>query len=381
MPRAARSPAAGELAATRLGRQAASDAPSSDASSAARGRRDRVVVDVGAEVQHALLDRAVGQDASASTSDGWRLTSCTLRTVTGSVCGPTTTAVCVLTRESSWLVSCSRSSSTWCAEVKVEEVGHGPPLLGGQRALAGECVDEEAVPAVGGDAAGRGVRLRDEALALEDRHLVAHRGARHPEATRARDRSASRPAARSRRTPPRSPGGSRPSVRRGPLALDSTECQARRQRSVGVERVQLPARPGSVRCAPARSTAPSTRAADLVGEEPAAAGQRHRRDPALDEPRPRQGGRCTRAAPGRSASGAPSSIPDLVRSASISRSVPDARGVEALRARLDGVAVGHRGHVALGRADVPPSADAPVVASIVWPWAAQPIPAYSPPAQ
>ena len=54
--------------------------------------------------------------ASASTSDGWRLTSCTLRTVAASMWGPTTTAVWELTRARSWLVSWRRSSSTWWAD-------------------------------------------------------------------------------------------------------------------------------------------------------------------------------------------------------------------------------------------------------------------------
>jgi hypothetical protein len=77
-------------------------------------------VDVVGQMQDTLLDVAVRQIASTSTSDGWRLTSCTLRTVATSACewGPTTTAVCELTRASSWLVSCSRSSSTWLADVK-----------------------------------------------------------------------------------------------------------------------------------------------------------------------------------------------------------------------------------------------------------------------
>ena len=55
--------------------------------------------------------------ASTSTTVGCSDTSCTLRTLTVSMTpGPTTTAVCVLTRERSWLVSWSRSSSTRCAD-------------------------------------------------------------------------------------------------------------------------------------------------------------------------------------------------------------------------------------------------------------------------
>jgi len=44
--------------------------------------------------------------------------------------------------------------------------------------LAVEVVDEEAVAAVGGHAARRGVGLDEVALALENGHVVAHRGAR-----------------------------------------------------------------------------------------------------------------------------------------------------------------------------------------------------------
>ena len=64
-----------------------------------------------------------------------------------------------LTRDSSWLVSWSRSSSARCAEAKKSATarrcaaGSGPPLVG-------EVVDEVAVPAVGGHAARRRVRLR-----------------------------------------------------------------------------------------------------------------------------------------------------------------------------------------------------------------------------
>ena len=45
-----------------------------------------------------------------------------------------------------------------------------------------EIVDEEPVPAVGRHPSRRRVRLDQVALTLEDGHVVAHRGARHPEA-------------------------------------------------------------------------------------------------------------------------------------------------------------------------------------------------------
>ena len=51
----------------------------------------------------------------------------------------------------------------------------------GERADVGELVDEDAVPLVGGDAARRGVRRRDELLLLEDRHVVADRRGGHAE--------------------------------------------------------------------------------------------------------------------------------------------------------------------------------------------------------
>ena len=68
-----------------------------------------------------------------------------------------------------------------------EEVGHDAALRGREPRLAFEVVDEEPVAAVGGDPAGRRVRLHEVALALEDRHVVAHRGARHAETPRPRD--------------------------------------------------------------------------------------------------------------------------------------------------------------------------------------------------
>ena len=54
-----------------------------------------------------------------------------------------------------------------------EEVGDAAPLGRSERAGAGEMVDVVAVAGVGGDPAGRGVGLGDEAVALEHRHLVA----------------------------------------------------------------------------------------------------------------------------------------------------------------------------------------------------------------
>ena len=58
----------------------------------------------------------------------------------------------------------------------------------GERRDAREVVDVVAVAAVGGDAPGGRVRLRDVALALEHRHLVAHRGRGDAEIGAARDR-------------------------------------------------------------------------------------------------------------------------------------------------------------------------------------------------
>ena len=69
-----------------------------------------------------------------------------------------------------------------------EEVGDGAALGRGQTRRPLEVVDEEAVAAVGRDATGRGVRLHQVALTLEDRHVVAHGRARDPEVPGRRDR-------------------------------------------------------------------------------------------------------------------------------------------------------------------------------------------------
>ena len=51
----------------------------------------------------------------------------------------------------------------------------------------GEGVDEVAIALLGGDPTGRGVRLRQEAVALQGRHLVANGGRRHTHAGRVGD--------------------------------------------------------------------------------------------------------------------------------------------------------------------------------------------------
>ena len=56
--------------------------------------------------------------ATASTTPGWSVTSWTPRTWATSGCGPTTIAVWSVTRDSSWLVSWSRSSNARCADSK-----------------------------------------------------------------------------------------------------------------------------------------------------------------------------------------------------------------------------------------------------------------------
>ena len=63
-------------------------------------------------------------------------------------------------------------------EGAVEEALDRTPLGRGERAHLGEPVDEQAVALVGGDAPGRGVRLRDEAFVLERGHVVADGGRR-----------------------------------------------------------------------------------------------------------------------------------------------------------------------------------------------------------
>ena len=68
-----------------------------------------------------------------------------------------------------------------------EEVGDGAPLAHGKRSGCREVVDEVAVALIGGDPTRRRVRLGEEALPLELGHVVAHRGARHPEVARRGD--------------------------------------------------------------------------------------------------------------------------------------------------------------------------------------------------
>ncbi len=68
-----------------------------------------------------------------------------------------------------------------------EELGDPAPFGGRERGDAGEVVDVVAVAAVGGDAPRGRVRLCDVALALEHRHLVAHRRRGDPEIGTARD--------------------------------------------------------------------------------------------------------------------------------------------------------------------------------------------------
>ncbi len=56
------------------------------------------------------------------------------------------------------------------------EVLDGAPLGRGHRLDAGQLVDEEPVALVGRDAPGAGVRLGDEPLVLQGRHVIAHGG-------------------------------------------------------------------------------------------------------------------------------------------------------------------------------------------------------------
>ena len=60
-----------------------------------------------------------------------------------------------------------------------KEVGDGPAVGRVERTLFGEVVDEVAVPEVGRDPAGGGVRLHEIAVVLEHGHVVADGGARH----------------------------------------------------------------------------------------------------------------------------------------------------------------------------------------------------------
>ena len=210
----------------------------------------------------ALLDRAVRQDREREHQR--RLQADELHAADGRrprSCGPTTTAVCVLTRASSWLVSCRRSSSTWWADWNTVKKSDTTRRCGRREArLAVEVVDEEAVAAVGGDPTGGRVGLHEVALALEHGHLVAHRGARHPEVARPRDGLRSHRLRGGDVLLHDGPEDRRPCARRAPLALDSTECQR-----------------GTGGC----SIAPSRRADDLVAQEPAPAREARHGQPSV----------------------------------------------------------------------------------------------------
>jgi cytidyltransferase-like protein len=60
----------------------------------------------------------------------------------------------------------------------VEELAHAGGVTGVEHSVGGDRIHEEAVALVGGHTAGRGVRLGEIALLLEDGHLVADRGGR-----------------------------------------------------------------------------------------------------------------------------------------------------------------------------------------------------------
>ena len=131
--------------------------------------------------------RSTGSPARAR-SDGCRVTSCTLRTVAvldvraddhgGVRAHPGQELAGLVEQLLEHLVGRLEEG---------EEVGDDPALRRREPGLAVEVVDEEAVAAVGGHPPGRRVGLHEVALALEDGHVVAHRGARHAEVAGARD--------------------------------------------------------------------------------------------------------------------------------------------------------------------------------------------------
>ena len=128
---------------------------------APRGR-ERVVVDVVGEVQHALLDRAVRQDREreherrAGAPRAGRCGPCA-----ASACGPTTTAA--------WRAHAGEQLARLVEQVlerlvrrreQRKKSATARRCAAGSAPLLGEVVDEVAVAVVGGDPPGRRVRLR-----------------------------------------------------------------------------------------------------------------------------------------------------------------------------------------------------------------------------
>ena len=94
----------------------------------------------------------------------------------------------------------------------VEDRGDRALLRGAHRLERGEPVDEEPVALVGGHPAGAGVRLGDEPLLLQRRHVVADGGRARRRGRAARRGPWTRPAPRWPRSPPRWRGARRAGV-------------------------------------------------------------------------------------------------------------------------------------------------------------------------
>ena len=138
------------------------------------------VIDVGVDLQHLLLDDAVRQDGNEEEHAGLETDELHREHLRG---------IGLRAGDHGGVAAHAREQAARLVQQiferlvrRREEVGHGALLPDRQAARRREVVDEEAISAVGGHAAGRRVGLAQIAVALEHRHLVADGGARHAEA-------------------------------------------------------------------------------------------------------------------------------------------------------------------------------------------------------
>ena len=122
--------------------------------------------------------RPVSVMTTSSSRRGSSATASTCRTSDRASVGYCTTATCRVSWASSRTERRSTSSRSTASDRKrLDRLA----LAGGQRLDLRQPVDEQPVALVGGDPAGGGVRLRDVALVLEHRHVVADGGRRDAE--------------------------------------------------------------------------------------------------------------------------------------------------------------------------------------------------------